>query len=152
MEYHKMFDKTQIERPVVLAVRKAIKSGLFKKENSIDLKKQVIKDLHIELCRIYELPVIEIEYQENYWSVGSYSIDEKKIFLNKTSLVTYLHEFFHYWRIEKKLKNSEELARGWSISLYFLATPKLCTSAIENGLILHQNKIKDIEEISGSVN
>jgi len=80
--------------------------------------------------------------QENMHSPGHYNVSANKIAINKPSLVTYLHEFCHYKRIHLKQKNTEHIARGWSISLFYLATPKLCLKSIKSGKIIHQNRIQ----------
>jgi len=134
LQYHKMF--SDIERPVILAVRNTIKSGLFKVET--EEKKKLILQLHTELCRIFNLPTIPIEFEDGFLGAGRFLIGEKKLILDKPSLVTFLHEFCHYKSTELKQTNSEEVARGWSISLFYLATPNICKSSIRKGLIIHQ--------------
>lgn len=138
-----------IEREPIVRVREAIKSGLFKKDNPIKVKQKILKELNKHLSKSYGLKELPIEFREGFPFLGQFG--GNKIILNKTSLVTFLHEFAHYKFIKKNEGNSEEKARGWSISLFYLATPILCKSAIEKGLILHQNSlnIKPIEEVQG---
>jgi hypothetical protein len=141
-QYHKMFKKTDFNREAILAVRSAIKAGLFREP--VETKRIIISNLNQSLCEIYNLDQLPIEYIEGYESLGSFN--GNKIVLNKTSLVTFLHEFFHYLsHATNCFPNSEENARGWSISLYYCATPKLCTAAIQKGLIVHQQTI-EVEE------
>jgi len=144
-QYHLMY--TNIEKEAVLAVRTAVKSGLFKKDKLLEERKKILWNLHNDLCVVYKIEVINIEYIDGFWGIGQYDRNNNKIILNKISLVTYLHEFCHYMRIIKKEKNTEEIARGWSISLFYLATPKLCKVAIEKGLIIHQKSMNPQEDV-----
>jgi len=144
IQYHKKFTKNDFKREAILAVRGAIKAGLFREP--VEEKRIIISNLNEKLSEIYGLEQLPIEYIEGYSSTGSYN--RVKIVLNKTSLVTYLHEFAHYLADKTScFANNEENARGWSISLYYCATPKLCTAAIQKGLIMHQTEIyEEVEE------
>jgi hypothetical protein len=141
--------KFENERNAILAVRKTIKSGLFKKDTPIESKREAIETLHKELCEFYNLTYKAIkwdlyrgEFMRYVNGGGRYNPITKEITLFRLSLVTYLHEFYHFMAREKGLINSEPKARGWSISLYFKATPKLCEAAMNKGLIIHQKIIE----------
>ena len=140
-QYHTKFKN--IRKDAILVVREVIKMGLFKKEKSLIEKKSLIQHLHNKMCEIYKLPTTIIQYDETLYSSGRYNFETNTITINKTSLVTYLHELCHNIRSIKNLKNTEEIARGWSISLYYLATPKLCEKAILDGKILFQNMMEE---------
>jgi len=135
-QYHTQFKN--IDKRAIRLVRTIIKRGLFKSTNTLEFKKDLIKDLHLGLCDIYNLEVIPLEINSNlfncYRHIG-------KIELDKPSLISYLHEFRHYFEIKRKGRTTEKTARGYSISLYFLATPNLCINAINRGFIIHQNII-----------
>ena len=139
--YHKMFD--EIEPEVIKEVRSIIKKGLFKKENSVEIRQNLIIELNKNLSTFYGFREPKIRFIDDFVFIGQTRKNE--IILNKPSLVTFLHEFAHYKFIKKKEQNSEERARGWSISCFYLATPKLCQSAIEKGLILHQKSMVEEE-------
>jgi len=144
-QYHKFYSKEKIERPVVLLIRAAIKAGFFK-EKEFNKKLEILNSLHKALCEFYKLDVIKVNVIENYLGTGKYNWILKEIFIDKISLVTYLHEFYHYKAMSLNQKeNTEDNARGWSISLFYLATPNLCRTAIENNKIMHQTKF--IEEV-----
>lgn len=130
-----------IKEPTVLAVRNCIKQGLFRVD--INTRKELLYSLHRSLCEVYNIQCITFIIQDDLGRPGFFNRNTKEIVINKPSLVTYLHEFCHYMRIHTHKSNSEDIARGWSISLYYLATPKLCTKAIESGKIIHQNKISE---------
>ena len=145
-QYHRMF--INIEPNVVQLVKATIKRGLFKKAKSIEERKEILKNLHEQLCLAYQLPIINIIYNENLEReliFGQYNTIDNEITLKNISLVTYLHEFYHYRQHSRNEENTEDGARGWSISLYYLATPILCRSAIQSGKIVHQTKFIDIE-------
>jgi len=145
--YHKMFEREHFPQEVRIAVRTCIKNGLFKKDKTLDFKKALIYDLHNTICMIYNIPVIPINFDENFEGGGRYDDSNHSIIIDKPSLVTYLHEVYHYLAHTKCLVNSEDLARGYSISLYFVATPNLCENAILSGKIIHQNKLSENEEV-----
>jgi len=139
IQYNTMFKRNDFKLDAILAVRLAIKAGLFRE--TLENKQIIIAQLNEKLSSIYNLDVLPIEYDEFYSGTGAFC--RTHIILNKTSLVTYLHEFAHYLAYATQcFENSEKNARGWSISLYYVSTPKLCTKAIEKGLIIHQNKIE----------
>lgn len=139
-KYNEMYTREQIKPEVILEIRKLIKLGFFKKE--IDEKKVMLQQFCNELCKLNNIGNIDIEYaSEDFLGCGVYIPDFNKIILNKPSLVTFLHEFYHYYATQLSLINDEENAVGWSISAYYLATPILCTSAINKGLIINQKVI-----------
>lgn len=131
--YNLMFKKIKPE--AIIAVREAIKYGLFKQDNSQERKLEILQMLNHNLCTIYNLPLIEIIIDETCEGIGRFEYD--KIRINKCSLVTFLHEFAHYKFIFEENNNSEEKARGWSLSLYYLAAPKLFKNAVKKDLIIH---------------
>lgn len=137
--YHKMFN--EIKPEAVAEVKCAIKSGLFKKDKQIGERFEILKSLHTKLCGIFSIEVIPLLLDAECIGVGAYNPYEHEIVVNKVSLVTYLHEFYHYLAHATALENTEDNARGWSISLYYLATPILCEKAILSGKILHQTSM-----------
>lgn len=141
MKYHLKF--RHIKKLTIENIRLIIKSGLFKKDTTLEQKQMLICELSDKLCMVYNLQPVMIKWQDNFFGVGCYNHVDNSITLNKPSLVTFLHEFYHYMAIKNELVNTEDNARGWSISAYYLATPKLCTKAIEKGLIIHQKSITE---------
>ena len=141
MNYYKMFSKDMIKQETIDAVREIIKAGLFREKN-IELKKPFITKLNKDLCLIYNFSETKITYQENFYGTGGYCPSKDDIILNKPSLVTFLHEFYHRLAHKNSLNNSEDNARGWSISAYYLAAPNLCVDAINRGLIMFQDRVE----------
>lgn len=143
-QYHLSYKKIKPE--VIQAIRETIKAGLFKNGISKEDKQNLIIELNAQLCAIYELPLNNIIFINTPLCICNYNHLTNNITLNKTSLISYLHEFKHYLDIKKTGNTTEENARGWSISAYFIATPELCKKAIKKGLIIHQNKIIENNE------
>jgi hypothetical protein len=142
-----------IKAETINAIRETIKAGLFKSENTREFKEGLIIDLNKKLCGFYGLEENKIIFINTPFCICNYNHRTKEITLNKPSLISFLHEFKHYYDIIKAGLTTEESARGWSISAYFMATPILCKSAIERGLIIHQKiilgsqeKIKEVED------
>lgn len=127
-------ENIKFKQKTINAVRTIIKEGLFKNRDN-EVKKQLIIKLHSQLCEIYNIPKINIIFEEGYLNSGSFN-PIGLITLNKPSLVTYLHEFYHYKAFKKNLSNTEYNARKWSIYLYYKATPNLCMNAIKNNMIM----------------
>ena len=68
---------------------------------------------------------------------GFYSPINNTIYLNKLSLMTFLHEFKHSIQQQKGRKNNEDIARGWSISLFAVSSPKHYERAVEKGILFY---------------
>ena len=137
MEYHKQYK--HINKKVILAVRRTIKNGVFKVNPSIRI--MFLDNLKNNLCNIYGIPEDKKPSLIcNDCLTGFYNPVINCIGLrnDKLSLVTFLHEFKHFLQHHNGKKNSEKIARGYSLSLYYKATPKLFKRAVEKGLIIHQ--------------
>ena len=141
ISYYKQY--TKIKPEVITAVKSLIDSGFFREKNKGKLI--MIKQLHTTFCNIYSIPICKIELKERTISSnGLFSPTQNKITLfKKASLVTYLHEFKHYLQFAKKRKQNEKVARGWSLSLFYLADKKAFKRAVEKGYILHQERFED---------
>ncbi|WP_338835947.1 hypothetical protein [Neomoorella thermoacetica] len=69
---------------------------------------------------------------------GCYVPDDNTIHLPKFSVTTLAHEFRHAWQTQKRRhQGSEEDARGWSVSLIYLADPAFYRRAVERGLLFY---------------
>lgn len=89
-----------------------------------------------ELSDIYNINKPSIVIKKNVIGNGAYSVVENKIYMSKISVVTLLHEFKHAIQFQKHKTNTEKAARGWSVSLFYLASPKHYQKAVEKGLLL----------------
>ena len=136
-QYHLKFKN--INSKTIDLVRTTIKKGLFKSYNTTEFKQDLILELHKNLCEVYNLPENKIIFDSGLHS--NFNILTQNITLENNSLVTYLHEFKHYHEVYTTNHTTENSVRGWSISLFYLSTPKLFKNSIEKGLIIHQKKI-----------
>ena len=129
-----------IKHEVINAVRKAIIEKRIFKQNQND-RFNILKDLLKELCEIYNIneqqkPNLKIT---ELATDGFYNSEENSINLNKKlSLITFLHEFKHFLQIITHKENSEEIARGYSISLFYKSSPRHFERALRKGFIIHQ--------------
>ncbi len=137
MEYHKEY--TKINEKTIKAVRKTIKKGLFKCNDNVRFC--LLKELLKELEAVYNVQFkIKLLIEDN--TDGYYNPHTKTIVLNsKLSLITLLHEFKHALQHLNNRTNSENIARGWSLSVYYKATPRLFERAVNKGLIIHQREL-----------
>ena len=117
---------------VINLVKKAIlEDRFFKKE---DAEKLIyLKMMLIKLNNIYNLATnLDLTTEK---TDGYYNTLNRTIYLKKLSLLTFLHEFKHSIQHQKGLNNNEEIARGYSCSLFYLASPFHYNRAIEKGII-----------------
>jgi len=138
-QYHLKYKN--IKPATINAVKKTIKKGLFKKENTRLFKELLVQDLHFNLCEIYNLNYKELNFVKTEICICNYNHINEQITLNKPSLISYLHEFKHFLDIKTKGITNEKNARSFSISLFYLASPNLFKNAVEKGLIIHQKEI-----------
>ena len=144
MSYSESFE--QIRFHTVEATKQLVKSGLWKKDKTDEYKIKICKRFLDQLSEIYSIEPPKFNFlhaQHLYDQTGGgvYHSTQKQISLyNKFSLVTLLHEFRHHMQNEvyglEIYKNDvEEDARGWSVSLFKMATPKAYKNAVEKGLL-----------------
>lgn len=87
--------------------------------------------LRIPSLRIRSLILIKHPY-------GCYVPANNTIHLPKFSVTTLAHEFRHAYQHQTGCPNGdEEDARGWSVSLIYLADPAFYRRAVERGLLLY---------------
>jgi hypothetical protein len=129
---------TRIKQNTISAVRHAIiEQRIFKAQE--EQRYNILRELNAKLCEIYNLIPCEIVTAIN--TDGFYNPLARVIALNKKlSLITFLHEFKHFLQHERHAHNSEEIARAWSISLFYLASEKHFNRALRKGLIIHQKE------------
>ena len=58
--------------------------------------------------------------------------------LSKNSLVTFTHEFAHLLQEEFCRRNTEVMARKWSHTVFYIASPKMYRKAMKKGTLLHK--------------
>ena len=145
-----MQDETQyqhkykhLKKESIALVKHLILDKKFFRQDEVN--KLILLDfLNKELCKIYntkEICKIKIDtYNDGYFNFFNGII----ALSHKVSLITFLHEFKHFLQTQRNKENSEEIARGWSISLFFQASPKHFFRALNKGLILHQKTLSNL--------
>lgn len=94
-----------------------------------------------EVSRAYGIlkPALFVGSPEAFLSgYGCYDPEANAIHLPKFSVVTLAHEFRHAWQHQTGRRvGDEEDARGWSVSLVYLASPKFYWQAKAKGLLVY---------------
>tara|TARA_Y100000310_G_scaffold345029_1_gene461276 strand:- start:235 stop:660 length:426 start_codon:yes stop_codon:yes gene_type:complete len=139
-QYHLKY--TRIKPAVVKLVKYVIKDlKFFKVDNRT--RKFFLRYLNYKLNDLYKIDLDKQPYLNfNANNDGFYNQIENTINLNeRLSLITYLHEFKHFLQHHFNKTNNEEIARGYSLSLFFNASPQHFKRALRKGLILHQTEL-----------
>lgn len=129
---------------VINAVKKIIfEKKIFKA--SYKERFNILEELLKDLCEIYKIPYEKIpKLNITNKGRGFYNLNTNKIYIdNNLSLITLLHEFKHFLQHINNKTNNEEIARGYSISLFYLCSPKHFINAVKKGLIIHQKPLKN---------
>jgi hypothetical protein len=122
-----------IDSKTIKLVRYAIRELKYFRKNG-DEKLKILKEMLGILNGIYKTET-KIEMKDNCGD-GCYNLLNKTISLNKKlSMVTFLHEFKHSLQHQTHKPNNEDIARGWSCSLFYNATPKLYEKSVNKGLL-----------------
>lgn len=127
-------DFKHIKLSTIRKVRKIIIEKKYFRQND-ENKFNLLKELLNFLNNEYQTETQLNRTQEQ--TAGYYNIAEKTIYLNKLSLMTFLHEFKHSIQAQKNRTNNEDIARGWSISLFKRASLKHYNRAKEKGILLY---------------
>jgi len=129
---------------VVELVRKYIDPKVFWKL-PLDSQKQVLQSLFNDICNLYGVEGVELLVDVNpvmYRMTGGGCYDplERKIYLYKVSLMTFLHEVAHML-----LGQSERKARLWSHKVFYLAFPRLYLKNVREGKFFHVLPLEEVE-------
>jgi hypothetical protein len=81
------------------------------------------------------VPTLHISDPEHAHGSGFSDPQANHIELPHYSVVTFLHEFKHIMQAQLGHPQNEEVARGWSISLFYKAAPKHFKKAVERAII-----------------
>lgn len=132
----------KINKKTIELVRNAIINKKYFKQND-DNKKVILIEMLKNLNAIYKTQTqLKINEKNTLGYMlsggGCYEPSSKTIHLFKLSLITFLHEFKHSLQLQKQKENSEIIARGYSISLFYLASPRHYERAVKKGLIFHE--------------
>lgn len=131
-----VFEGVKIKKGVVDTVKNCMVKGYY--EMTVEEKSTILKGLCIELCNIYGVENIpRIGYGVHDCYIPSLNV----IYVEKFSLVSFLHEFRHMLQHQKKFKfkgmTIEQDARAWSIGVYSKAYPNRFIRMVKANRILH---------------
>ena len=131
MIYAQKLKREDFDLRVLVASRKLIDDKIFRQTPEVQL--QMLKTWLVAASEAENVPVpilsiCEIEAHGN----GVYHRDTQSITLKKVSLVTLFHEFRHHVDCVKRGRSTEDSARGWSVSLFFITSPSMYKKAVEN--------------------
>jgi len=124
-----------IEPKNIELVRSLIKGGYYKKD--VEGKREDIIKLVESFCEYYDIEVPEILFNK---PTPCYDTICNEIHLSNESIVSLLHEFKHCLQHIKQLKNTEDIARGWSLSLFYRASKNNFTKLAKEDKILFVDK------------
>jgi len=93
--------------------------------------------LLLQLSESYGMrtPTLHISDPEHAQGSGFYNQATNHIELPHYSVVTLLHEFKHAMQHQLGQPQNEEVARGWSLSLFYKAAPKHFAKGVERAII-----------------
>jgi hypothetical protein len=132
------------ELKVVQLVKRHIDPQVFWRGLSLREQKSVLQELFRDICQLYGLRgmelVVDIDpFKHRLTGGGCYSPIERRIYLYKISLMTFLHEVAHML-----LGASERKARLWSHKVFYLAFPELYMKNVQEGKFFHSFAIEEI--------
>lgn len=129
--------------PAVLAVRAAIRGGLFKQAVGQEVKLELLKTLGAKVLEAYSVGIatpippftLEIvpDARARGFGGGCYSMERRHIMLDKPSLTSFLHELAHHIQYCRDGSTTENYAQRWSLGLFKRATPNLFATAVAEG-------------------
>ena len=123
-----------IRKDAVFRVRTFIKSNLWK--GTAGEKQKKFERLLHDLSQIYKIPQPTLRIS-NKKKAGNGFYESNHIELPHYSVVTLLHEFRHHHQHQKHRKDTEAIARGWSLSLFYQAAPKHFKNAREKEFLFY---------------
>jgi hypothetical protein len=129
---------------VVELVRRHIDPKVFWRKLSLEEQKAVLQGLFRDICQLYGVKGVELvvdidPLKYNLTGGGCYVSSERRIYLYKISLMTFLHEVAHML-----LGPSERKARLWSHKVFYLAFPELYMRNVREGKFFHTFPIEEV--------
>jgi Zn-dependent M32 family carboxypeptidase len=114
----------------------------------IELQKEVLQNLFTDICKLYDVNDVRLEIKIDpilycMSGGGCFVPTERKIYLYKISLMTFLHEIGHML-----LGPSEEKARLWSHKIFYAAFPKLYMKNVQEGKFFHKIPLEKVEKFN----
>jgi len=132
---------------VVELVRKYIDPKVFWKL-SVEEQQEVLQKLLGDICELYRVDKVKLQVEINPMKYkmtggGCFMPGEKKIYLYKVSLMTFLHEVAHML-----LGQSERKARLWSHKVFYLAFPDLYLKNVKERKFFHILSLEEVKEFN----
>lgn len=127
----------------VQAVKDMVRNGFYRLNNQEEQLSK-LTELGDRLAEIYEIPAPSgTEMFRHPYACGRYDTETNKIYVNKASVVTYLHEFRHHMHNVKEGlaiigsgEPGDELdAQAWACSVFKKACPRMFAKAVVNNRI-----------------
>jgi len=136
------------ELKVVELVRMHIDPKVFWRVLGLEEQERVLQGLFRDICQLYgvrgaELVVEADPHKHSLTGGGCYVPAQRRIYLYKISLMTFLHEVAHML-----LGPSERKARLWSHKVFYLAFPKLYMKSAQEGKFFHSFPIEEVLQFS----
>lgn len=129
--------RLRFEPEVIAIVKDALKTKLWSGTEAERLEK--LSTLARALSVHYRMPVPEIVIQAT--PVGPHFLrGQRKIVLDKPSLVSMLHELGHAILDAREETQNEEFPRAWSLGLFYRAAPRMFKSARNSRRLLYTNQ------------
>ena len=142
--YHEML---KFRWDAVRSVRRAVKSGLYKDDITLDTKRETLEHLGQTILDVYsagrdaEFPGFSLTIDPRVGEMaGGYRRDDASIVINKPSLTTFLHELAHHLQWHRDGVVSEDFARAFSMGMFYRACPKMFQRAVETGKIMFSSR------------
>lgn len=126
--------RLRFEPEVVAIIKEALKTKLWSGTDAERLEK--LRTLARALSAHYRMPVPEIVIAAT--QMGPHFLPgQRKIVLDKASLVSMLHELAHAILDHRGEAQNEEFPRAWSLGLFYAAAPRLFAAARQSGRLLY---------------
>lgn len=112
-------------------------------ESDRDVALSLMDNLAGQLADVYDVPTPGVEYGP----FPRYVPLDGRVYVDKPSVVSFLHEFRHHLQAHghQRHSNSEEDARGWSVSVFAAAAPDDFDQAWRDGTIMFMPPHPDSE-------
>jgi hypothetical protein len=136
------------ELKVVELVRRHVDPKVFWRVLSLGEQERVLQGLFKDICQLYGVRGVELvvdidPHKHSLTGGGCYVPAQRRIYLYKISLMTFLHEVAHML-----LGPSERKARLWSHKVFYLAFPKLYMKNVQEGKFFHSFPIEEVLQFS----
>jgi hypothetical protein len=132
---------------VVELVRKYIDPKMFWKL-PVQEQQEVLQKLLGDICELYGVGKVKLQVEIDpvkyrMTGGGCFVPDEKKIYLYKISLMTFLHEVAHML-----LGPNERKARLWSHKVFYLAFSDLYLKNVKERKFFHILSLEEVKEFN----